>query len=482
VAIRSTAEALALLEEARELVDRFEPLAPIEGESSEQYGMRCSQRDLVDALRSGLIPDEEMPDAVEVLRRALHLHLALVPDSGEYDLPGVPQTGDQSPEAVGPWDPPPASLPPPGVPNPTSLPHRGDAAAADRANGRSGSVEAPLPVAQPTPQVPRGQARPLRPAPPPGFPPPPGVALLAQPEVSPAVGRGQQLSPEPGLSAAAVHTREPAGRTTATQTVATDSQNVTDAPIHTIRASLILNSLRVIGVELVLFLGFALLGTAVIQGQAQHTLEASPKSLHISAPVIGLDLVVVGGDSRRDLGRGPGLVPGSGQPGSALPIVIVGSRITNGGPFRHLGALRDADVVTLRVGPTSVPFEVVQVTTETTGGRFVDPGGPQRLYLVTSNPPYQDRNRLVVVAQATTSARTGAAHAGVNVVIPALRGSPMDLAIAICLLGIVAFGWSWRSICRAQMPRWARVGSWLPAVLGSYLFWRLLLGSFSRLL
>jgi len=244
---------------------------------------------------------------------------------------------------------------------------------------------------------------------------------------------------------------------------------------------LILNALRVIGVELVLFVLFSLYGTAVVQRQSQQSLDRSPTALHVAAPTVGLDLAVAAGDGRSDLGRGPGLVPGSGQLGDTRPIVIVGARTTAGAPFRHLGSLRQDDVVTLREGARSVPFAVVHVSATTPRGRLVVPAGPQVLYLVTANPPYSDHSRLVVTAQAIGASGGQGSTAGAFV-LPGLTGSPLRLVVSAYVLGALAIGWSLRRLWRERLPAVIRCASWLPMVIGSYVLWRLLLDGFSPLL
>ncbi len=88
-------------------------------------------------------------------------------------------------------------------------------------------------------------------------------------------------------------------------------------------------SARAAGVLLLLFLVYALFGSALLEGHAQESLNRATH-LRVTSADIGLDSLVTGSDSSAALGEGPGVVPGSGKPGSSQPIVIVGHRVAAG--------------------------------------------------------------------------------------------------------------------------------------------------------
>ena len=356
MAAQNGAEAHALLEQARSLVDRCEPPASGRSGKRERNELRRSQQELVDALRGGLIPAAQVPDAAEVLRRSFRLGLSSVAASGGADVedlspapmnlrstsepsglspitrgsaefdPAHPH-GVGSPMVVGPWDPPDRTR---------------DAALArgqDQARPSVPHVRAANSVLTPMPPLP------------PIFPPavlPSGHFLAHAPPVDALLGtdhpRGGSLEveipsaddPLPGSPSiwAAVEADSVATGRPALAGAETPSAIL----VAGVRRRVVLVALRFTGVELVLFVLFALYGTAMLQGHAQHDLNASPTALHLSAPVIGLDVVVVHGDTRAELagadpvswmGRTSRQIPGpsssSGRvPPTGLPFVISG--------------------------------------------------------------------------------------------------------------------------------------------------------------
>jgi LPXTG-site transpeptidase (sortase) family protein len=465
VSPRNQAEALAVLVEARGLVGALEPSTPFVTDSGRRRAARCRQ-ELLSALRDGLISAEDLPDAVEVLRCGFHQQLGPCSQIDPYAgrAPGHDHV------LSGPWSP---LLLPEGHAR-ISTPEAPD--------WDTAAVETACAVSQPAIGAPlsRPSVQLLSVLPFPPGPPPPRVPLLPPPDLVHAPSVPASASAAQASSAAQESVVEE--QLGAPLEISTTEPSVSDVRPSAVRATLLVTGLRVVGVELVLFLLFALFGTAALEGHAQHGLGSSRTALHLSAPAIGLDLVVVNGDGGGELSRGPGLLPTSGQPDTGRPIVIVGSRTTNGAPFRHLAALHPDDDISLRVGTNTESFEVVQVTTVPVHARVTAPAGAQRLYLVTANPPYRDGDRLLVVATAIPPAPADAAGQAATVVLPALAGSSTALLLALGLLGLIACGWSIRSHFRPVRSRRAQLASWLPAIVGSYLFWRLLLDSFSRLL
>lgn len=140
------------------------------------------------------------------------------------------------------------------------------------------------------------------------------------------------------------------------------------------------------------------------------TAPAGPALPVLQIPRLDLDLVVVGGTSREDLRRGPGLLPGTPLPGHPGNSVIAGHRTTWGAPFSRLDELRPGDRIF--AGPAGDVTEYTVVPPDGNGSsdghRIVLPtdrsvalhqSGGRRLTLVTCHPRFSAAQRLVVVAE-----------------------------------------------------------------------------------
>jgi len=268
--------------------------------------------------------------------------------------------------------------------------------------------------------------------------------------------------------------------------IAVPLEVVASEPIGTVGvrptvAGLWFTGIRAVGVVLLLFVAYALYGTAILEGQSQHTLDHATTLLHVTAPDIGLDDVVVPDDSRSSLAKGPGLVPGSGAPGTAKPIVIAGHRTTYGAPFRHLAALRPGQLITLRTSKgVTFSYEVIEQVRTSPSSELAAGAGSQMLFLVTANPPYGDHGRVVIEARLTNA--VGAATGAQTVRLPSLRGSVPDAALAVIALGLLAAAWVIRARERHRLPGWAAWAAWPLCALLAFACWQLLLESMSRLL
>jgi len=471
--------ALAVLDEARDLVESIEGSTGGTAGPEERERLRASYRALNGVLRDGRIGDSTvLLDAADVLRRGLLLDLTSLKGGGTREGQRRRRSGLSI--ASRPGIRPPGQVPPDGQGDrtsqrPASRPVVGTA---------TGSDTGPSPV-EDLPHHP--EARPLlvRPDPRPLLVPlePAPLVVLAEPQ--PLIVR-----PEPRPLEAKSETRlleqglwpAPDPRTpSASEADRRSLEAAAVAPIRVVpvRDRPVFIALRVIGTVLVLFVGYALFVTAAREGQSQRGLDHSTSLLRVSAPVIGLDDVVVRGDSRGALAKGPGLV--SGAPTSTAPILIVGHRTTFGAPFGHLSALRPDDQITLRTATgTTYTYEVTRVITTSPRAKLVDPTGASVLYLVTASPAYDDHGRLVVEAQRVgAGSRVGAAT---TVQLPALTGSPDDAVLAVLVLGLLVSGWIVRTRSRMRLPAWGRWATWPVVGLVSLLCWHLLLGSMSRLL
>jgi LPXTG-site transpeptidase (sortase) family protein len=239
-----------------------------------------------------------------------------------------------------------------------------------------------------------------------------------------------------------------------------------------------LAGVRAVGTVLVVFVLYALYATSWSQGHAQRSL--SPQThLRVSMPDIGLDQFVVGSDTRASLAKGPGVVPGSGRPGVPKPLVIVGHRVANGAPFRHLTAIRPGETITLR-SPHGQDYRYsVERTVTTSPGASVElSSGPQALILVTAAPAYRDSERFVVVARLLGAA--GVSATPERVALPGLPGSWTYLALGVAAMAVLGIGWAARAVVRPG--GWARWATWAGAVLVGYVVCLALLRSMSPVL
>lgn len=175
-----------------------------------------------------------------------------------------------------------------------------------------------------------------------------------------------------------------------------------------------------LGVFILAFTGYQLLGTNAVTGVSQSRLRAglerawaepppaeAPSRLEIGSgiaeiiiPKIGLDRVVVEGISVEDLKKGPGHFPGTANPGQVGNSVISGHRTTYGAPFYRLDELVVGDVIMV-IDRTRTEYRyrvselrIVPPTDRTSTAESTD----SRLTLTTCNPRFSARQRLIVVA------------------------------------------------------------------------------------
>ncbi len=135
-------------------------------------------------------------------------------------------------------------------------------------------------------------------------------------------------------------------------------------------------------------------------------LVGEPEPVHgepvafLRIPKLGVSEVVFSGDERPVLNKGPGHMvrtPLPGQPGNA---VISGHRTTYGRPFFDLDALEPGDVIEVESAAGVHRYEVRESVVVPPNGIWVTddrPGG--WLTMITCNPRFSARERLVVFAQ-----------------------------------------------------------------------------------
>lgn len=182
--------------------------------------------------------------------------------------------------------------------------------------------------------------------------------------------------------------------------------------------------------------------------------EGSPVGL-LRIPALHLQQVIVEGTSAVDLESGPGHMPGTALPGAPGNAVVAGRRVTFGGPFGDLGALRPGDVISVDDGLGHFEYRVDAVRTVLAGqADVVTATRGNRLTLVTSDSPWSTTGRLVVTARLRGKPATppkGAAATDHPREL-ALGGDPSAAGSLLLWLGLLALAvgvtayalWRWR--------------------------------------
>jgi sortase A len=171
-----------------------------------------------------------------------------------------------------------------------------------------------------------------------------------------------------------------------------------------------------VGLFVLLFIGYQLVGTGVVAERAQKDLASELDSAwavevdqqveigdaiaRVQIPNLEMDAIVVEGVGVADLKRGPGHFPGSAGVGELGNMVIMGHRTTYGAPFLRLDELRTDDriIVLGPQGPRAYRvFESKVVSPEQVDVVARTPDA--RLTLTTCHPRFSAEKRLVVSAR-----------------------------------------------------------------------------------
>jgi sortase A len=175
-----------------------------------------------------------------------------------------------------------------------------------------------------------------------------------------------------------------------------------------------------VGLLVVLFVGFELVGGALLHTEDQGRLLSRFKPLVASGgaagmawkptpgqpiaqliiPKIGVEEVVVQDTTPELLKGGPGHFLNTPLPGHPGNVVIAARRVTYGGVFRHLGQLGEGDHIALITPQGAFDYTVAG------SPRIVGAGQPEvlasgptpQLTLVTSDTMWTTRGRLIVTA------------------------------------------------------------------------------------
>lgn len=177
--------------------------------------------------------------------------------------------------------------------------------------------------------------------------------------------------------------------------------------------------ITLVGLALVLFIGFEVFVSALVESRSQHQALSAFKQVArtsragavaapapgdpvalLSIPGLGLTQVVTEGVTSGDLQRGPGHLPGTALPGEVGNAVIAARRATFGGPFRRVDRLHPGDVVWCTTPQGSFRYVVTEVGVVRPGRADVlAPTAEATLTLVTASPPYLASSRLVATAK-----------------------------------------------------------------------------------
>jgi sortase A len=188
-----------------------------------------------------------------------------------------------------------------------------------------------------------------------------------------------------------------------------------------------------LGLLLLAFVAFEILGTSYLQGRHQAALRGqigdtaaaarlaapehevvgppttvapttpppagSPVAV-IAIPKISLNQVVVEGTGEAQLELGPGHYVGTPLPGEAGNVGIAGHRTTWGRPFYNLDQLSQGDPIYLATSRGTFIYRVLwSRVVAPTDVSVLDPTPTNSLTLTTCNPRYSAAQRLVVRAQ-----------------------------------------------------------------------------------
>jgi sortase A len=231
------------------------------------------------------------------------------------------------------------------------------------------------------------------------------------------------------------------------------------------RAELIGLSVTVGSLLLVMFLLYLYLFSGLTGARNQdrllHVLTSDPIAVYSLAtghpaynaePVAVLDIpalelheAVVEGTSAADLQLGPGLVSGTKMPGEPGNAIIVGRRVSFGGPFAGIGGLRPGNQIRVADGAGNFRFSVVSVTAISKSSFSAPVQSRSWLTLVTSNSPWLPSAKVVVMAKiigppvVIGKASSGAAPASYT--LPNLGGDPASGILAglwaLALVGVL---------------------------------------------
>ncbi|RNL78408.1 sortase [Nocardioides marmorisolisilvae] len=174
--------------------------------------------------------------------------------------------------------------------------------------------------------------------------------------------------------------------------------------------------LTTVGLVLLAFVGFLLLGSSVQANRAQDVAYSkireqladgiAPVSGVVAAgtpigvleiPALDLHQALLQGSTSEQTVDGPGLKSDTAFPGATGNSLIVGRRATFGAPFRHLARLKVGDEITVVTGLGKAVF-TVDVVRHSDDPTSTVPAAASRITLVTSDPALTPTRQIVVSA------------------------------------------------------------------------------------
>ncbi|HRE00995.1 MAG TPA: class E sortase, partial [Ilumatobacteraceae bacterium] len=141
---------------------------------------------------------------------------------------------------------------------------------------------------------------------------------------------------------------------------------------------------------------------APAQVQDYGDVDPGDALMRLTIPAIDLDWKVVAGVANKDLAKGPGHFPDSPLPGQYGNAAIAGHRTGHGGPFFSLNELKRGDEIQIRTRIGGAYVYIVTGLEVVTPADYhvITDSNPDvaTLTLVTCEPRYTSRNRLIVHA------------------------------------------------------------------------------------
>jgi sortase A len=259
-----------------------------------------------------------------------------------------------------------------------------------------------------------------------------------------------------------------------------------------------------LGVIVLLFVAYELLGTNLAEAHSQSNLKRSFASSlsssksgsdapavgsgaglvssdlppggaidHLVIPKIGVDKYVVQGIGEEDLRKGPGHYPETVMPGQLGNAAIAGHRTTYGAPFFDLNQLKTGDDIFLtdtqnRRWDYKVTRSFVVAPTDVS---VLNPTPFAQLTLTTCNPRFSATNRLIVTAQLSGQAPLPASAPATTQSQPQLaadktlgHGNANAWSPAILYGLLVAALWALARLVINRTRRWARLGAYVVGI------------------
>jgi len=199
-------------------------------------------------------------------------------------------------------------------------------------------------------------------------------------------------------------------------------------------------------------------------GPVNQPVPAGAPVARLQAPAIGLDATVVEGSTARQLVAGPGHLRSSPFPGQAGVSVVLGRRITQGGPFRHLDQLRRGDRIRVTNGQGIYTYRVSgpgRLVPAADASAFAGRGNS--ILLVTSEASVSPHARFVVTARATEDLAPSGTPSTAGAVTGAELGLQGDATSATGLLVWLQIAVLVAAAAVVLHRRWGRWPTWLLA-------------------